>query len=771
MYDVKKLNGTKTENTDRLKYFGFAFLRQSIWAVAGFFGAVADVGGLAPFGSALAAGVYPDYVAACVLGSSVGYFTMYGISALTLRYIASAAVAGILSYFFKRGIKRSYHRYFSGIFGFASVFSTGLVMSISVSLSIYESVLYLIEGIIAGAGGYFTDRALNISPAKRYAAELSGGETAGVLMAFGIVILGIMHFDFGIFSPAMTASTYAVLAAAAFGGEKYGCIVGICAGVVMGFSKGEGFVTGGMALGGLLCGIFGKGNRFISAVIYVITLCVAAFSADSWDAAGYIVLGGVVGAFAFILTPKKIRKRIKDVFSLSDDGAFLSGQRAALKMRLRAASDGMEDVSGTIKGIAGIYRRRSAPSKNDIYENVSSGVCSECGKYGVCRNRERYFERIVNAYKRSDNPDEEGIPYGFFTSCDEPERVTAALAAELEKYRIAVSEAVKTGETVNIVSDQFSSVSGFLNNFSDTMDSGEEYQANLSEIVRNRLEKAFGSDVVSVGVFRNENDKIFAEIAFSGSDRKRDYEEISEIISEMTDLKLDKPEIRELADGTVFFTVCERTRYTVEYGGCQISSDGKVCGDTFDSFYDGKGGFTMILSDGMGTGKSAAEDSVVCCTLASKLLRSGFPLESVIKMINSAMLLRSGEESLATLDIAKIDLYTGEVVFFKAGASFSVFMKHNRLMKAEKPSLPVGILRDVAFEKIESIIGDRDCVVLMSDGVTPQTTLMWKEILRDAEDYEGNELADKLAKTAVLNSGKEKADDITVITAALTARV
>ena len=141
-------------------------------------------------------------------------------------------------------------------------------------------------------------------------------------------------------------------------------------------------------------------------------------------------------------------------------------------------------------------------------------------------------------------------------------------------------------------------------------------------------------------------------------------------------------------------------------------------------------------------------------------------MNSVIKMINSAMIVRSGEESLATLDIAVLNLYNGNVEFYKAGAAASITMKHNKLLKIEKPSLPVGILGSVKFEKIELNLRDGDSFVLMSDGVSENAVSAWREILKDATDYEGRKLAEKLAKTAHMNSD-DSTDDITVVTAAI----
>lgn len=770
MNDVKIKNIKDSDELIRVAVF-YA-VRYIATGVAGFFSAVISVEGLSPFGVAFVAGIFPSLIPSAVFGAILGYFHVYGVNVLTLRYISACAVAGILSYLLKRNLKRRYHVYFSALSSFFTLLATGLVLSLSITVSSEEVMLYTVEGAMGGTAAWFVDRFLSIKPSKRYISRLSGSETASVLIVFGLILMALSSFDIYIFSPAVILGSYAVLVASSFGGDKAGALSGIVAGVVLGFVTPNSFLTGGVAMGGLLTGFFGRQNRFFSALIFVITVSATAFYAEDWISAINVIYSVGIAAAVFVLTPKKIAKTYRSFFAFTDDGTSLTGQRNVLKMRLRTAADGMTDVTSSVKAVAGIYRRRSAPKEDDIYNNVCNRVCSQCRNYNDCWNvnytvTNNFFTGIADVLRYSNAHDGNNLPDGFFDVCCKPETIVKNISYESERYRNAMRESAKTGETVNIVSDQFGSVAQLLDSFSETMESGEEYDAEKTGMVCDVLVNDMELEVTSCGVFRNEDNKLFCEICFP-SDEKYDERQIAHAISEVLSVSFEKPVVRTLSDGTVNLTICERTKYTVETGGYQISSDGgKWCGDTFDTFFDGKGKMYMILSDGMGTGKKAAADSVMCCSLASVLLRAGYPVDCILKMINSAMLVRSGEESLATLDIAVLNLYNGEVEFFKAGAAPSVAMRHLKLLKIQKPSLPVGILGNVKFEKINLGLRDGDSLVLMSDGVSENAVSMWREILRDATDYKGKELADKLAKTAHMNAESDNADDITVVIAAI----
>lgn len=741
-------------------------------ATAGFFSAVATYEGLSPFGVAFVSCIYPEYIPAAVMGAAMGYFHIYGITLLTLRYISAGVVSAILSYVLKKNLKRQYHKYFSPVSSFFPLFATGILISLSVTLSADEILLYGVEGVFGAAFAWFLDKFLLINPSKRCIARLSGAETASVLIVFGIVLMALKNFDFYIFSPAVMLGVYTVLVASSFGGDKFGSLSGIVAGVVLGLGNPNTFLTGGIALGGLLAGIFGKQNRFITTLIFTVAVSVTAFSAEDWLTASYVIYSVGIGSVAFVLTPKKVSKIYRDFFAFSDDGTFLSGQRNVLRYRLKTAADSMMKVTSSVKAVAGIYRRRSAPKEENIYENVCNNVCTNCQGYDFCWNKNyeythSWFIQLADALRYSNEPDSRELPQRFLNTCLAPEKIIKHISYEVERYRNAMREAAKTGETVNIVADQFSSVSDLLDSFSETMDSGEEYDAEKTGMVCDVLINDVGLELSGCGVFKNTDNKIFCEISFP-ADKKISKKHISEVVSEVLGIRAEKGVYRSLSDGTATFTLCEKTKYTVETGGYQISSDGgKWCGDTFDTFFDGKGKMYMILSDGMGTGKRAAADSVMCCSLAAMLLKAGYPVNSMLRMINSAMLVRSGEESLATLDIAVFNLYNGDVEFYKAGAAQSIAMKHLKLLKIEKPSLPVGILGNVKFEKVELNLRDGDSFVLMSDGVSENAVSMWRDILKDAADYKGKELADKLAKTAHMNAESDNADDITVVTAAI----
>ena len=87
------------------------------------------------------------------------------------------------------------------------------------------------------------------------------------------------------------------------------------------------------------------------------------------------------------------------------------------------------------------------------------------------------------------------------------------------------------------------------------------------------------------------------------------------------------------------------------------------------------------------------------------------------------------------------------------------------LYRMERSSLPVGILRDIAFERSQDTLVDGDILLLASDGVVSAGVGWVEEALRDFDLEQGGvqELAESIAYTARQKQKGQREDDITVI--------
>ena len=276
-------------------------------------------------------------------------------------------------------------------------------------------------------------------------------------------------------------------------------------------------------------------------------------------------------------------------------------------------------------------------------------------------------------------------------------------------------------------------------------------------------------------VFEGRNIPLFACTCYTNSDgcivvevsgakerlKKADIAAITEELSDVCGVDLSKPVKRD-TENARRLVFCEKPLLEAKFGTVSINAAGeKFCGDFFESFVDQYGCAHMILSDGMGSGEHAALDSMMTAGLVARMVRAGFRFGPAIKLVNSALLLKSEEESFATVDAFSINLYTGSANFYKAGAEASFVIKNGRVSKVENISLPAGILGGAEYEQSSMHLGEGDIVVLITDGVTASGSDWIFSELRSLSEKSPEEIAEGIAKTAFERRLDGHSDDIT----------
>ena len=136
----------------------------------------------------------------------------------------------------------------------------------------------------------------------------------------------------------------------------------------------------------------------------------------------------------------------------------------------------------------------------------------------------------------------------------------------------------------------------------------------------------------------------------------------------------------------------------------------------------------MLLCDGMGSGRLAQRESTLAVRLLEQFLRAGVRPENALRTLSSALALRGEEEiGFTTIDLLRLDLFTGEGDIYKYGAAPSYVKKGASVSRITGCALPAGLAGgeggspDVTHLKLEA----GDCVLLVSDGVTGGQPDQW----------------------------------------------
>ena len=140
-------------------------------------------------------------------------------------------------------------------------------------------------------------------------------------------------------------------------------------------------------------------------------------------------------------------------------------------------------------------------------------------------------------------------------------------------------------------------------------------------------------------------------------------------------------------------TLVQEDNYQATAGVAALSKEGEtVSGDGGNWFRDKDGRLWVVLCDGMGSGRLAAEQSHLALRLLEDFLRAGVSPEIALATLSNALALRGEQEvGFTTIDLVGLDLFSGEGQSYKLGAGPTYLRQSGRVKKLSGTSLPAGL--------------------------------------------------------------------------------
>ncbi len=739
-----------------------------LWAVLGLIMPRAGVyGNMAPFGVSLAASVHGAGAALVYITTIAGYL-LPGGAAVSLRYIAAlAAVVGIKwSLGAIKPVVR--HPLFTPIITFLSVECTGLALAAVNGLNVYNSLIITAEGLLAGGVSYFFCKTVGIF-SRGELGVLTAQEQASIVMTGAIVLMACAGITISGIAPGRIACVVIILLLARSGKEQGGSIAGIVLGLAMSMANTQNlYLAAAFAFGGLIAGIFARFGRFASAGSFIIANLIILMSAGD----DTTIIIGIYEVFAasviFVAIPASVDRFINRFFMSAKDLPAVDGLRRSVVMRLDYASRAMGEVAQTVDAVSQKLSDLSAPDLGSVYRSVSEDICRVCGLRMQCWDVS--FNKTMDAFNRlTPSLREKGyvkpgdVPETFGRFCGRLDDVINKINSKYLEYVVREGAWRRLSEIRSVVTDQFSGMSELLSELSHDFSKTEQVDTEASARIADVC-KEFGFNVQDSVCLIGRGGRVTVEILASDINAKFNKNKWEAAIADAVGHEFDHPVVTRLGN-SVKITMAEKPMLSVTSAGAQLHCTGeRLCGDAYETFSDGAGRWFAVLSDGMGSGGRAAVDGAMATGLTSRLIQAGFGRDSVLRMVNSALMVKSGDESLATLDVLELDLFSGKIECRKAGASPTFLCSMGRVWRIEKSAMPVGILRDIRFECSEDTLTDGDILLMCSDGALSGGFTWIEDKLRNFDANSGSLKAfvEDIA-TCARQRQKQHEDDITVL--------
>ena len=357
----------------------------------------------------------------------------------------------------------------------------------------------------------------------------------------------------------------------------------------------------------------------------------------------------------------------------------------------------------------------------------------------------------------------EDVPQVFARRCCHLTDLLAEVNQNYHDFTIREGAERRISEVRAVVADQFDGLSTLLGELSREFEETERFDRETAAKVSAMLEQ-YGVEPMDVCCRLDQYDRMTVTASVKNlnsatADRNTLIQELSGVCGR----SFDKPCVA-WAGEEAQITLNEKAEFTLELGCAQHNSGGaQLCGDAYECFFDGRGRAIMMISDGMGSGGRAAVEGAMASGILSRLIKAGFGFSCALGIVNSSLLVKSGDEALATLDVSCLDLYTGRLQVLKAGAPMTLIKRGSRVVRCDPVSLPVGILRDVSFEQNEFTLNHGDIILMLSDGALCGGSEWLETELFTCGGLSAQQLAEQIAEHARKRRLDGKDDDITVL--------
>ena len=723
----------------------------------------------APLGIAMTAAAGPGLAGVCtLLGAALGYLS--GGLGWGIRYVAATVLVYTIGFVFQETSLYRRRLFMPG--------AAGLVTALTAVMGTYGLTRaglpllgrFAVESCLAFGGCYFIREVFSREKALSESDEQRRGAAVTVLIAALLMAMSRLTI-FGGVSLGRAAALLLVMCCAMKGGILTGAAVGTVLGLSMDLTTvGAAYYTPVYAVSGLLAGAFGRYGRFLFTLGFVLTQGVALIGL--WNDALIVpsLYEGMIASLSFLLLPASLLSRTGLLLQTMEPGSGELGLRRYMALRLGELGRAYSELYDTV-------RQSLTGTSNDeniarVFDRAADAVCVSCREKNRCWNME-YMDTLAamndatGAMRRNGSLSEQDIPAHFRDKCLAMPGFVAAVNSELRALSYRRQIRTTAAENKSAAWEQYRDMAGLLERLSREL--GE--QGSAEPLGEQRLQRYLRSlDMeAQTAVFRagGRLRVVIESASLTPLTREENY---LDRLSEIVGVRLCQPQELEGAAGRL--TLLEAEPLAVSVGIAAMKKKGEsVSGDKGSYFKTDEGMLCVILSDGMGSGSEAARDSRRVVELLERFLRSGTEPAIAMRILNSVMLLRSGEEwGYATVDLMCVDLFSGETCFYKYGAAPSYVKSGGKIRQIRSETLAPGLTAGdgAAPDVVRMKLRPGSTALIATDGVAVEKEDGWlRELLKSSqEDMKG------LAKTA-LRAAEEQygaADDMTVIAVRLDKR-
>ncbi len=605
-------------------------------------------------------------------------------------------------------------------------------------------------------------------------------------------------------------------------GWKNGVLVGATTGVTIGTILGlvnqtEPIIIASYALSGMLAGIFSKFGKVGVIVGFILGNAILSYVSTGNTNQVIYIKEILIASLGLLLVPKSLPIDVEELIGKAK--MLQSGPASRIKenketvFRLNNVSETIAEIADTYKEVAAtiieeedteeernknlfldeLYNNLDGLEENILYEDLqdiaNKGILTDI--FNVLINSQKITRKeLLDIFEKHNN-----FIIGFDDASislkleEDIGQIVETINESYKRSKINFIWKQKIDENKRNISTQLNGVSKVISSLANDIEEKIEEDKHQFIIEKEEiiaLAKGRNIDIQDIRIKREKTGRYLVTIyTNSCTDVKQKKGCSIEIMEKILSKVLDEKIVIQRNDcgfkkeaNICVNTYASADKYIVQIGiSKKTKTDSPVSGDSSLSFKLEDGKYLLAISDGMGTGPKARQASQIATKMLQRLLTCGFDKDTSIELINSTLSVNTEEDTFATLDIAILDLYAGNIEFIK-NAACPTYIKQNKKVQIVKSlSLPAGILENINLVEYDKDIEDNDILVMCSDGIMEsnseyQNKELWvKDILETIQTDNVQKIADIIVKEAIDNGYGVVKDDMTIIVAKFVKKI
>lgn len=648
---------------------------------------------------------------------------------------------------------------------------------ISKPIFIYDIFTILFEGIVVFALTYIFCHSLSMESSEmRYSSE---SLICGII-TLSLMLTGMQNMSIAGLSIKRILSILIILYLGFSEGAFVGGVAGISLGLISYISQPEmPFILSIYGLAGMLTGLFKDLGKLGSSLGFLLGNWIISFYINGFGTSFIKPWELGLAIILFFLLYNVLNNYFSGYMEVAlgrmKEKSYSERKDEITINRLKEISKVFGELSAIFKSAAKYEKNFDAEKIYKLIDDIANSLCANCGMRKFCWEEDFHttYNLIYNTISLMEENKcitEDNLPPSIKDYCINKDKVIEIMRNHFNIFETNAMWEKKLLENRQLVSEQLKEVGNIIEKtikdiytkpiFKDDME--EEIYANL---------KNKKVDVKNVVVVELDENKLEIYIDVDKAYKEKNSQEnIERIVTDTigTPLKVDFILDRPKNEGKRFKLIRSNRYSALTEVATRANDYNNISGDNY-TFGEGDNNYFVALSDGMGTGKRAKDESNTAIELLESFLEAKFDKELTLKTINSILMLKSNDEIFTTFDISLLDLYSGKLQVIKMGAPATFIKRKNEVKIINSQSLPVGILKDVDFNIYEEYLEDGDIIIMMSDGVLEanrniENVEQWmKDIINNINSINPKVIADTILEVAKKISKDQIRDDMTVL--------